>query len=99
MYSRIISMKRLFLLYYSAKTKFTMKQFNALEWILLMLSFSVCLVLIISVSGIVFKTSGVPNDGAIAIRSAMIDLLKIIVGGIFGAFAVLKSSNDKNKLP
>lgn len=76
-----------------------MKQFNALEWVVLMLAFSVCAVLIISVSGIVFKSSGVPNDGAIAIRTAMIDLLKIIVGGIFGAFTALKSSNDKNKLP
>ena len=76
-----------------------MKQFNALEWILLMLAFSVCLVLIISVSGIVFKGNATPTEGAVAVRTAMIDLLKIIVGGIFGAFTALKSNNDKTKLP
>ncbi len=75
-----------------------MKQFNALEWILLMLAFSVCLVLIISVSGIVFKGNANPTEGAVAIRTAMIDLLKIIVGGIFGAFTALKATNDKPKL-
>ena len=64
-----------------------------------MLAFSVCAVLIISVSGIVFKGSSTPpNEGAVAIRTAMIDLLKIIVGGIFGAFTALKSTNDKNKI-
>ncbi len=75
-----------------------MKQFNALEWILLMLAFSVCLVLIISVSGIVFKGNATPTEGAVAVRTAMIDLLKIIVGGIFGAFTALKATNDKPKL-
>ncbi len=75
-----------------------MKQFNALEWILLMLAFSVCLVLIISVSGIVFKGNANPTEGAVAIRTAMIDLLKIIVGGIFGAFTALKATNDKPKI-
>ena len=71
-----------------------MKKFNSSEWILLMFAGSVCLVIIMSVMGIVFKGSSNPNEGAVAIRAALIDLLKIITGGVLGAVAAAKSMND-----
>ncbi len=73
-----------------------MKNFNAFEWVILMLTFSVSIVIVISVLGIVFKGSTAPNPGAVEIRSALIDLLKVIVGGIFGAIATIRSTNDKS---
>jgi len=74
-----------------------MKKFNAIELILLMFAGSVCLVIIIAISGIVFKGNSSPNEGAVQIRVAMLDLLKIISGGVLGAIATLKSIKDGNK--
>lgn len=71
-----------------------MKKFNSGEWVLLMLAFSVSIVIIIAVAGIVFKGNATPNEGATAIRTALIDLLKVIVGGIFGAIAVIKTNKN-----
>jgi len=71
-----------------------MKKFNAGELVLLMMAGSVCLVILISVSGIVFKGNSSPNEGAIQIRVAILDLLKIIAGGVLGAVATFKSIKD-----
>jgi len=71
-----------------------MKKFNSAELILLMFAFSVCLVIIISVGGIVLKGSSNPTDGAVAIRTALLDLLKIITGGVLGAVAASKSIKE-----
>ena len=73
-----------------------MKKFNAGELVLLMMAGSVCLVILISVSGIVFKGNSSPNEGAIQIRVAILDLLKIIAGGVLGAVATFKSIKDDN---
>ena len=69
-----------------------MKRFNAGEWVLLMLGFSVAAAIVISVSGIVFK-GGTPTDAAVQVRTALIDLLKVIVGGVLGSIATLKSTD------
>jgi hypothetical protein len=73
-----------------------MKKFNAGEWVLLMLAFSVAVSILIGVGGIIFKGSANPTEGAVAVRTALLDLLKVIVGGIFGAIATLKSMKDDN---
>ncbi len=75
-----------------------MKKFNAGEWILLMLAFSVSGAILMGVAGIIFKGTSNPTEGAVAVRNALIDLLKVIIGGIFGAIATLKSiKNDKDE--
>jgi len=74
-----------------------MKKFNAGEWVLLMLSFSVAVAILIGVGGIIFRGSANPTEGSVAVRNALLDLMKVIVGGIFGAIATLKSINDGNK--
>lgn len=79
--------------YFGGNAYNEMKRFTASELILLMLAGSVCVVLVLSVAGIVFKGSAVPNEGSIAIRSALIDLLKVIVGGVIGS-AVTSSKKD-----
>lgn len=73
-----------------------MKKFNAGELILLMMAGSVCLVILISVVGIVFKGTSSPNEGAVQTRAAILDLLKIIAGGVLGAVAAAKSIKDDN---
>ncbi len=74
-----------------------MKKFNAGEWVILMLAFSVGATILIGVLGIVFKGSVDPSDGATAVRTALIDLLKFICGGIFGIVATLLSlKKDKD---
>ena len=74
-----------------------MKKFNAGEWVLLMLAFSVAVAILIGVGGIIFRGSANPTEGSVAVRNALLDLMKVIVGGIFGAIATLKSINDGNK--
>ena len=74
-----------------------MKKFNAGEWVLLMLAFSVAAAILIGVGGIIFRGSANPTEGSVAVRNALLDLMKVIVGGIFGAIATLKSiKNDTN---
>lgn len=73
-----------------------MKKFNAGEWVLLMFAGSVCLVIIISVLGIVFKGNSSPNEGAVQTRAAILDLLKIIAGGVLGAVSAFKTMKDDN---
>ena len=73
-----------------------MKKFNAGEWVMLMLAFSVVGVILMGIGGIVFKGNANPTEGSVAVRNALIDLLKVIVGGIFGAIATLKSMKDDN---
>lgn len=72
-----------------------MKKFNAVEWILLMFAFSVAVAILIGVGGIIFRGSANPTEGSVAIRNALLDLMKVIVGGIFGAIATLKSIKDE----
>jgi len=57
------------------------------EMIKLIFTGSVCIVIIISVLGIVFKGDKTPSEGSVAIRTALIDLLKVITGGVLGAIA------------
>ena len=74
-----------------------MKRFNAGEWVLLMLAFSIAAAILIGVGGIIFRGSANPTEGSVAVRNALLDLMKVIVGGIFGAIATLKSiKNDTN---
>ena len=72
-----------------------MKKFNAAEWVILMLAFSVSMAILMGIGGIVFKGSVNPNEGSVAVRNALLDLLKFIVGGIFGA-GIFKSLNNDN---
>ena len=71
-----------------------MKNFKITDWILFLFACSISLVIVISVIGIVFKGTTPPNEGAVQIRAALIDLLKYIVGGIFGSMgtaAIMKT--------
>jgi len=72
-----------------------MKKFNAGEWVLLMLAFSIAVAILIGVGGIIFRGSANPTEGSVAVRNALLDLMKVIVGGIFGAIATLKSIKDE----
>ena len=74
-----------------------MKKFNAAEWVILMLAFSVSMAILMGIGGIVFKGSVNPNEGSVAVRNALLDLLKFIVGGIFGAGIFKTLNNDTNK--
>ena len=71
-----------------------MKRFNAGEWVLLMFAFSVSAAIVFSVVGIVFKGSSSPTESAVVIRTALIDLLKVITGGVLSAIALTKSNKD-----
>ena len=71
-----------------------MKKFNAGEWVLLMLAFSVSAAIVFSVVGIVFKGSSSPTESAVVIRTALIDLLKVITGGVLSAIALTKTNKD-----
>ncbi len=72
-----------------------MKKFNAGEWVLLMLAFSVSGAILMGIGGIIFKGAVNPTEGSVAVRTALLDLLKVIVGGIFGAVATLKSMKNE----
>jgi len=74
-----------------------MKKFNAAEWVILMLAFSVSMAILMGIGGIVFKGSVNPNEGSVAVRNALLDLLKFIVGGIFGAGIFKTLNNDNGK--
>ncbi len=71
-----------------------MKRFTSSEWIWLMLAGSVCVVLVVSVIGIAFKGSAEPTEGAVVVRTALIDLPKVIVGGIIGVASLPKSGKS-----
>ena len=73
-----------------------MKKFNAGEWVILMLAFSVAGAILMGIGGIIFRGSQNPTEGSVAVRNALIDLLKVIVGGIFGA-GIFKTLNNGNK--
>ena len=72
-----------------------MKKFNAIEWILLMFTGAICLAILISVSGIIFKGNSSPTEGAVQVRTTLLDLLKIIAGGVLGAVSALKTMKDE----
>jgi len=75
-----------------------MKKFNAGEWVILMFAFCIGATILIGTLGIVFKGSATPTDASVAIRTALIDLLKFICGGIFGTVTTLFSiKKDKNE--
>jgi len=61
--------------------------------ILLIFAGSVCIVLVTSILGIVFRGSENPSEASVAIRTALIDLLKVITGGVLGAIATSKNNN------
>jgi hypothetical protein len=74
-----------------------MEKFTAVEKMLMVFVCSICLVLLISVIGMAFYPTNSINVG---LREAVIDLLKFIVGGIFGAISAnLKLKSDKDILP
>ena len=54
------------------------------EWILLMLSFCVTASILITIVGIVFKGKET-NEQSLTVRTALIDLLKVIAGAVIGA--------------
>ena len=68
-----------------------MKNYNAVEMIAMIFTISVCLVIVISIGGMVF--GGKTTADNTAIRGAFIDLLQYITGGVFGAMAAIKSEN------
>ena len=69
-----------------------MKKFSAGELVVLMFAFCVGATIVIGVLGIVFKGSATPTDASVAVRTALIDLLKVIVGGVLGIVATLLST-------
>ena len=56
------------------------------DWVLIMLAFCVTASILITVLGIVFKGKE-SNEHSVVIRTALIDLLKVIVGGVIGAIS------------
>ena len=56
------------------------------DWVLIMLAFCVTASILITIVGIVFKGKDA-NESNSAIRIALIDLLKVIVGGVIGAIS------------
>jgi len=56
------------------------------DWVLIMLAFCVTASILITVAGIVFKGKEA-NEHSVVIRTALIDLLKVIVGGVIGAIS------------
>jgi len=66
-----------------------MKNYNAVEIIVMIFTISVCLVIILAIGGMMI--GGKTNENNTAIRVAFIDLIQYITGGIFGAIAAIKS--------
>ena len=73
-----------------------MKKFNAGEWVLLMLAFSVSATILVGITGIVLKGAANPSEGATAVRIALTDLLKYIVGGLLGILALTMSKKKED---
>lgn len=70
-----------------------MKGRSTMELIVLMLTLSVCLSIIGPTIGIAFS-SAPANEHTSAIRTALIDLLKVIVGGILVSLKDFKKPNS-----
>jgi len=68
-----------------------MKKFNSQELILMAFTFAICVLLITIGGGMI--VGGKTTADNTAIRSAFIDLIQYITGGIFGAM-VAKKTND-----
>jgi len=56
------------------------------DWVLIMLAFCVSASILITVIGIVVKGKEA-NESSMVVRTALIDLLKVIVGGVLGSIA------------
>jgi hypothetical protein len=56
------------------------------DWVLIMLAFCVTASILITVIGVIFKGKEA-NEHSVIIRTAVIDLLKIIAGGVIGAIS------------
>ncbi len=56
------------------------------DWVLIMLAFCVSASILITVIGIVVKGKEA-NESSVIVRTALIDLLKVIVGGVLGSIA------------
>jgi len=56
------------------------------DWVLIMLAFCVTASILITVIGVIFKGKEA-NEHSVVIRTALIDLLKVIVGGVIGAIS------------
>jgi len=56
------------------------------DWVLIMLAFCVTFSILITVIGIVVKGKEA-NESSMVVRTALIDLLKVIVGGVIGAIS------------
>jgi hypothetical protein len=56
------------------------------DLVLIMLAFCVMASILITVLGIVFKGKE-SNEHSVVIRTALIDLLKVIAGGVIGAIS------------
>ncbi len=73
-----------------------MKKFTSTEIILFMFAACVCLAVLVGVLGIVIKGDANPSASAVEVRTALIRLLDIMVGGVLGSIVVSKTnSNDK----
>ena len=66
-----------------------MKRFNAIELVILIFAVSIGLVIVSTIAGMLF--GGATTTANEAIRLAVIDLIKYITAGVFGAIAALKS--------
>ena len=56
------------------------------DWVLIMLAFCVSASILITVIGIVLKGKDA-TESSMVIRTALIDLLKVIAGGVIGAIS------------
>jgi len=75
-----------------------MKKFNAGEWVMIMLGASIALSIVMGVAGLIFKGSTAPNEGSVAIRTALIEVIKNIGIGLISLMAYKKSiKDDENK--
>jgi cytochrome b subunit of formate dehydrogenase len=74
-----------------------MKKFNAGELLLLMLGFCVTATILTGIVGIVIKGSANPSEATTAVRTALIDLLKYIAGGLLTIAAQMLTKKKEDE--
>lgn len=68
-----------------------MKRFNAAELVILILTCCIAFVLVMYVVGVIIYG---PERASVEVRTALIDLMKFIIGGIFGGMAAMKVNKN-----
>ena len=71
-----------------------MRKFTAQEIILFMFAACVCIAVLVGVLGIVIKGDPNPSPSAVEVRTALIRLLDIMVGGVLGSIVTSKTNKD-----